>query len=100
MLSTPIGRLRVVGIIEGISYLVLLLIAMPLKYWADFPQAVKVAGMAHGVLFCLYVAAVAHVMFAHRWPIGRAIVAIVASLVPIGNFWFDRQLKQEQQHRS
>ena len=49
MLSTPIGRLRAIGLIEGISFLLLLFVAMPLKYFAGFSTAVKITGMAHGV---------------------------------------------------
>nr|MBJ6878079.1 DUF3817 domain-containing protein [Vibrio cholerae] len=55
MLSTPIGRLRAIGLIEGISFLLLLFVAMPLKYFAGFATAVKITGMAHGVLFILFI---------------------------------------------
>ncbi|MGQ0439259.1 DUF3817 domain-containing protein, partial [Bacillus sp. B-TM1] len=48
MLSTPIGRLRAIGLVEGISFLLLLFVAMPLKYFAGFATAVKITGMAHG----------------------------------------------------
>ena len=51
-IKTSLGRLRVVGFWEGISFLVLLGIAMPLKYLAGWPDAVRVVGMAHGVFFC------------------------------------------------
>ena len=70
MLSTPIGRLRLVGILEGISFLVLLGIAMPLKYLAGQPEAVKVVGWAHGALFVLYVGAVMQAALAHGWGVG------------------------------
>ena len=54
MLQTPIGRLRLMGFIEGMSLLILLFIAMPLKYWADYPMAVTIVGSVHGGLFILY----------------------------------------------
>jgi integral membrane protein len=55
MWKSSIGLLRGIGIIEGISYLVLLFIAMPLKYFADLPIFVQIFGMAHGILFVLFV---------------------------------------------
>ncbi|MBE1441444.1 MULTISPECIES: DUF3817 domain-containing protein [unclassified Paenibacillus] len=94
MLKTPIGRLRAVGLYEGISFLVLLIIAMPLKYYANFPQAVKVVGMLHGVLFVLYLLALAHVTFAHRWNILKVLGAIIASLLPFGTFVMEARLRK------
>ena len=54
MLRTSIGRLRAIGLAEAISFLMLLGIAMPLKYFADFPRAVTIAGWLHGVLFMAF----------------------------------------------
>ncbi|USG63826.1 DUF3817 domain-containing protein [Brevibacillus ruminantium] len=96
MLQTPLGRLRFIGLIEGISYLVLLGIAMPLKYMADMPKAVTIAGSLHGVFFVLFMAALAHVFFANRWSFLRAVGAFIASLIPFGNFVLDVQLKKEE----
>lgn len=98
LLSTAMGRLRIIGFLEGVSYLVLLLIAMPLKYLAGQPEAVLYTGMAHGVLFVLYIALVLQVGYLHKWSIGRILIAAAASLVPIGTFWVDAQyLKEEPQ---
>lgn len=96
MLKNPIGRLRAIGIIEGFSYLILLGIAMPLKYFAGLPLAVKIVGSAHGVLFLLFCAALAHVVLALRWPLTRASVVFIASLVPFGTFIIDGRLKREE----
>ncbi|MDQ4141426.1 MAG: DUF3817 domain-containing protein [Bacteroidota bacterium] len=96
-MQTPIRRFRVVGIIEGISYLILLGIAMPLKYWAGIPEVVKIVGWAHGVLFVLFGLALLHVWVARRWSFGRALLAFLASLIPFGTFIFDRSLKREEQ---
>ena len=96
MLATPLARLRTIGFLEGISFLVLIGIAMPLKYVAGRPEAVSVVGAAHGALFVLYVLAVAHVMVVRRWPIERALVAVIAAVVPFGPFLFDRSLKREE----
>lgn len=94
MLKTAIGRLRIIGILEGISYLLLLGIAMPLKYWADLPQMVSVVGAAHGGLFVLYLLAIALVAIVHRWSLWLVLGAIAASLLPFGPFVLDRRLKQ------
>lgn len=94
MLRTPIGRLRIISIVEGISFLLLLGIAMPLKYLADQPEMVSVVGMIHGWLTILFVLAVAHVTFVHRWPIIHALGALVASVIPFGAFVLDRWLQR------
>jgi len=96
MFSTPIGRLRVIGLIEGVSYLVLLLIAMPLKYMAGYPEAVKYTGMLHGVFFVLYGLAVGHATIANKWSFLKVMTAFLAAIIPIGNFVFDRELKKEE----
>ena len=67
-LKTPLGRLRFIGLWEGVSFLVLLIIAMPLKYLAGWPDAVRVVGMAHGILFLLYLAAAMQVATERDWP--------------------------------
>ncbi|WP_317048755.1 DUF3817 domain-containing protein [Hymenobacter sediminis] len=67
LLRTSLGRLRVVGFLEGISFLVLLGIAMPLKYLLGQPEAVRIVGMAHGVLFVAYVLLVLQVSLERSW---------------------------------
>jgi integral membrane protein len=96
VIRTPIGRLRVIGWIEGVSFLLLLGVAMPLKYLAGMPEYVRVVGMAHGILWMAYVASVWDVRLAHRWPLGRCAVAVLASILPFGPFVLDRSLKEEQ----
>jgi integral membrane protein len=96
ILKTTIGRLRAVGITEGISFIVLLGIAMPLKYYAGLPMAVKVVGWLHGLLFILYLAALLHVTIAQRWSIWKVLLAFIASLVPFGTFLLDARLKKEE----
>jgi len=94
-LRTPVGRLRAIALVEGVSYLLLLGIAMPLKYFAGFPEAVKVVGWAHGLLFVLYLMAVAEVTVARRWRFVRILGAFVAALVPFGTFVLDARLRRE-----
>lgn len=92
LLTTPLGRLRVVAFLEGVSFLVLLLVAMPLKYLAGQPAAVRQVGMVHGILFVLYVLLVLQNALESRWPLRKAGLALLASLVPLGTFWADKRL--------
>lgn len=97
--QTAINRLKhfkLVAILEGISFLVLLFIAMPLKYFADMPKVVTVVGWAHGALFVWYVYALAIVHFTLQWSIIKSGLAFLASLVPFGTFVLDKQLKKDE----
>jgi len=85
----------VIGFIEGISFLVLLLIAMPLKYLAGQPEAVRIVGTAHGALFVLYVLALLLAAFNRKWQPGIVLGGFIASVVPLGPFVFDRWLKTQ-----
>ena len=96
MLHTPIGRLRIIGFVEGISYLLLLFVAMPLKYLAGLPAAVSVVGMAHGVLFVLFVAALGHAALAAGWGMRPVAWAFASAVVPFGTFYLDARLREEQ----
>lgn len=89
-------RLRMVGMIEGISYLLLLLIAMPLKYMAGWPWGVKVVGWAHGILFVLYLGLALQCTLKYKWPFRRLIEAFLAAILPAGPFVWDRWLKKEE----
>ena len=84
---------RLIGFIEGMSYLTLLLIAMPLKYVYGYPEAVKVVGMAHGVLFILFLVLLAGSAYKYRFTPALNIVFFVASLIPFGTFFMDKKLK-------
>ena len=88
-------RFRMVGIAEGISFLVLLLIAMPMKYFMDFPMAVKVTGWIHGALFVAFIYFAFEVMGTLNKNFGWFVKAFIAAFVPLGTFIFDRQLKKE-----
>lgn len=95
-LKTPLGRLRVIGWWEGVSFLVLLLVAMPLKYFWDMPMAVRVVGMAHGVLFMLYVLAAIQAALEYDWPWKKAALVLLASVLPAGPFVVDAKLLREE----
>ncbi|MFL5730841.1 MAG: DUF3817 domain-containing protein [Cytophagaceae bacterium] len=88
---------RIIGIAEGISYLLLLGVAMPLKYYGGYVSAVKYPGWAHGLLFILYLLTLAYVSFARKWSMGRIFIAFIASLLPFGTILLDSRLKKEEQ---
>jgi integral membrane protein len=89
-----IRTLRILGFIEGVSYLLLLGIAMPLKYFFGFPMAVKIVGMAHGVLFIAYCLLLALQIRANKWKLLFGIYLFVATLIPFGTFVTDRKLSK------
>ena len=97
MLTHPLGQFRLVALAEGVSYVVLVGIGMPLKYLADLPETVLVVGWMHGVLFMLYMALLARVVWTLRWGLVRIAQAVVASLVPGGTFVLDLSLRKEHQ---
>ena len=91
--NSPLGRLRLVALAEGVSYVLLLGIAMPLKYLYDKPEFVRVVGMAHGVLFVLLIVALLHAHLRHKWGLFFSSLVFLSSLVPLGAFWMERRLK-------
>jgi len=96
MWKSLLGRFRIVSFIEGLSFIILLGIAMPLKYYAGMPDAVRVVGMAHGVLFIAYCFLGLQATLVYGWSFGRALLLFVASLIPFGTFYADyRWLRPE-----
>jgi integral membrane protein len=91
-LRTSLGRLRVIGMWEGVSFLVLLGLAMPLKYFAGMPLPVRIVGMAHGVLFLLYLWAAIQAALEHNWTWRRTAAVFVASVLPGGPFLVDARI--------
>lgn len=107
MNSSLIAKFRLVGIVEGISFLLLLGIAMPLKYYFgdvtideagekiyEFGIYVKVAGMAHGVLFILYCLLLGMTMLRQKWQRSYGIYLFLAAFIPFGTFYTDRRLRE------
>ncbi len=91
LLKTALGRLRIVAFIEGCSYL-LLGFTMILKYKFFMPQPNYIVGLAHGMLFVLYIVLLIQVSFSYRWNILKTFMAFLASLIPFGTFYADKVL--------
>lgn len=94
--NTSIGMFRFIAILEGVSTLLLFFIAMPLKYFANMPWAVKYAGWVHGILFMLYIALLIQVFLKYKWSLAQVLMAFLASLVPFGPFLLNSQHQKEE----
>lgn len=92
---TTLGQLRILAILEGISYL-LLGITMPLKYSLDMGMPNKIIGMIHGVLFVLYCLWVIRVALQRKWPLGKTGISLLASLFPFATFIVDAKIFKKE----
>lgn len=93
LLKTNIGRLRILGFLEGISLLLLVFIAVPLKYWGGDPTAVKVIGPIHGALFLLFVFNTLSVGVEQRWKFTTTTSKVLlACIIPFGTFYIDKKI--------
>lgn len=88
-----LSRLRMASLVEATSYLLLLLVAMPLKYMAGVDMAVSVVGMIHGVLFLMLIWLLARARMEASWPSSRVWLLGLASLVPLVPFFLDRRVR-------
>jgi len=95
--DTPPATLRATAFLEGCSYLVLLGVAMPLKYFAGMPLAVTIVGSAHGVLFIALAAFTLKAMRERGKPFGWGVRMGVASLIPFATFALDRGLGEDDE---
>lgn len=94
--SSSIDRLRLASILDGVSYLILLGIAMPLKYLADLPLAVRIVGSLHGFLFLALCACLLAVLVKKRLTFGWCVIVFLCALLPFAPFFLDRKLKQKR----
>ena len=92
---------RITAILEGISYLALFAVTMPLKYLADLPMPNKYVGYAHGFLFIAYVVLAILVCNTKKWSFKRLAIFLIASLLPFATFYVERKyLSQESLTKS
>ena len=88
-------RLRVIGAIEGVSFIVLIIAAIVFKRILDQKEAIFIPGLVHGILFLAYCATLAHAMKVHERPVKWAAKYFIAALIPFGPFMVDKSLKLE-----
>lgn len=95
--TAALRNLTIMGYLEGTSFLLLLCIAMPLKYMMGIPEAVKYVGMAHGVLFIAYIVILMSAVIKIKMPLWAMPAGVLGSFLPFGPFIFDHFLKKSLQ---
>lgn len=94
-----LNRFLKVGFAEGLSFIILLAIAMPLKYFASMPIAVRIIGMLHGLLFIAFCITLLHAAVFYRWKVITVIVAFLLSFIPFGTFYLEKVIKNQHSKR-
>ena len=94
MIRTSVGRLRIISLIEGISFILLIFIGMPLKYGMDMPTPNKILGMGHGILTIVFFFALISAWSDRKIASSLAVQTFVASLIPFGAFYMEQKLKK------
>lgn len=95
-----INVLRVISYLEGISYILLLFIAVPIKYYANDPSLVKLLGMPHGLLFVAYGILSLVSSKEYRWNSKKTLVVLISSVIPFGTFYVDYKYLKTDEHRN
>jgi len=90
-MDNSIKAFKFISILEAISFLVLLLIAMPLKYIWEMPEMVRIVGMAHGILFVLYVMGAYWMYEKLNWSFKTLMIVVLCSVLPFGPFYADKK---------
>lgn len=92
LLKSHTGRLRVIAFLEGCSLLILVFIAMPVKYLLDMPEATKAIGLVHGILFIVFIFATIVISISQKWNISRVMMVMASSVLPFGTFYIDKKI--------
>ena len=92
-----IDRLRLASLLDGISYIILLGIAMPLKYLANMPLAVRIVGSAHGFLWVALCLFLLLALVKKKLSFGWCVIVFVGALIPFMPFWLDHKLKAKKE---
>jgi integral membrane protein len=93
LLKTKVGRLRILGFLEGVSLLVLVFVAVPLKYGTNDPTLTQTLGPIHGALFLLFILNTLSVGVEQKWAFSKITwKVILACFIPFGTFYIDRKI--------
>lgn len=90
-MNISVKGFRIISILEAVSFLFLLGIAMPLKYIWEVPEMVQIVGMAHGVLFLLYIAGAVYMSQVLNWSVKILVIVVLCSILPFGPFYADHK---------
>lgn len=85
---------RIIAFLEGLSYVLLLFIAVPIKYLNNDPSYVKMLGMPHGLLFMGYIALAIVLRTDNQWIKNNFFMVLMASVIPFGTFVVEKKLNQ------
>ena len=100
LIFTKTGRLRIIAILEGISLLILVFIAMPLKYIFQYEQGSKIMGPVHGALFLLFVFNTLSVGVEQGWKFRTTTwKVLLACIIPFGTFYIDRHILKKMEQK-
>ncbi len=91
VVDTSVKTFKIISTLEALSFLLLLGIAMPLKYIWEMPQMVQTVGMTHGVLFLLYIAGTVYISQKLNWSFKKLAIAVLCSVIPFGPFYVERK---------
>lgn len=91
IVELSVKTFKLISTLEAISFLLLLGIAMPLKYIWDMPEMVQIVGMAHGILFVLYVGGAIYMYKKLNWSIADLFIVVMCSVLPFGPFYVERK---------
>ncbi|AXG74126.1 DUF3817 domain-containing protein [Flavobacterium arcticum] len=92
LFKTKIGRLRIIGFLEGISLLTLIFIAVPMKYCFDNPTLSKNLGPIHGAIFLLFLLNALSIGIEQKWKLKTTSKILVSCFIPFGTFYIDHQI--------
>jgi len=96
LMQTNVGRLRIIAILEGISLLLLMFLALPLKYIFGYPTGTKVMGMLHGGLFLLFIFNTLSVGVEQQWTFRKTTwKVLLACVIPFGTFYIDKKILRQ-----
>lgn len=93
--DTSLRNFRILAFVEGVSFLLILFVTMPMKYLYDMPMPNKIVGSVHGFLFLGYCLYALQLKWARSWSIGKLLLLWLASIIPFGTFVADWKLLRE-----
>src|SRR5688572_30691721 len=100
LFKSSVGRLRIIAFLEGCSLLLLVFIAMPIKYLMNIPEATQAIGMIHGVLFVVFVFATIFISIIQKWNLTRVMMVMASSVLPFGTFYIDKKILSKLPQKS
>ncbi|WP_047546208.1 DUF3817 domain-containing protein [Psychroserpens sp. Hel_I_66] len=86
-----LNSFRIVALLEGVSYLLLLFLATPIKHFGNDPTYVKLLGMPHGILFLAYIVMAIMVSQEKKWNTRTLLIVLAASIIPFGTFYIEKK---------